>query len=277
MLVRSDAGTLGTVGGGYVEAEVRRQGLHLLRQGGSALLDLSLDHEYGPGEGPICGGRMFIAVASISPDAVGPFSEALDLARRRRPASVPLIVEYEHQRLAYRLHLEAPPTLLIAGAGHVGQAVARLAVDLGFHVVVIDDRAEWAAKQRFPAAVELVVDDVARALREYPIDGGCYVVIATHGHHHDQQALAAVISRPAAYVGMIASQRKSRTILRNLAKAGAMQEHIDSVHTPIGLPIGAVTVPEIAISIAAELVQAHRRNAPSMVEGPVEVSKDAAS
>lgn len=277
MLVRSDASTLGTVGGGYVEADVRRRGLQLLQQGRSALLDLALDNDYGPDEGLICGGRMFIAVASITADAVEPFSKALSLVRRHEPASVPLVVEHEHQRLAYRLHLEVPPTLLIAGAGHVGQAVARLAVGLGFRVVVVDDRPEWAVPQRFPAAVELVVGDVARALEKYPIDGGSYVVIATRGHHHDQQALAAVIGRPAAYVGMIASKRKARTILRNLVEAGAAQEQIDAVHTPIGVPIGAVTVPEIAISIAAELVQAHRRSAPSVVEGPVEIAGGGAS
>ena len=273
MLVRADFRTLGTLGGGCVEAEVQRRAFQLLQQGQSGLLDFALDHDYGWDDGLLCGGQMSVAVTPVAAEAgLGPFRQALELARQRRPASIPLVVEHEGRRLEFRLHLEVPPTLLIAGAGHVGQAVAELALRLDYHVVVIDDRADCASRERFPGDVELIVDDIAEALRKYRVDAGCYVVIVTRGHRHDHQALDAVVRRPAGYIGMIGSKRKSRLILEDLAAAGVTSEQLSRVHTPIGLSIHAVTVAEIAVSIVAELVQVRRQNTPVLVEGPFEVA-----
>ena len=273
MLVRSDAGAFGTVGGGAPEAEVQRRALELLQEGRSALLELALDHDYGLGEASICGGRMSVAIMPIMATTnLGPFQAALELARRHQPAQLPIVVERESKRLEYRLHVEVPPTLVMAGAGHVGQAVARLAVDLGFHVVVIDDRAEIAARTRFNDPIKLIVGDITQTLQDYQIDPSCYVVIATRGHAYDQQALEAVIRRPATYIGMIASKRKAAFILKALAKAGVPQDLLDRVYTPIGLSIGAVTVKEIAVSILAELIQTRRQNTPTLIEGPIETA-----
>lgn len=267
MLVRSDMSTVGTLGGGCVEAEVRKRAFELLQRGESALLDYLLNHDFGWDDGLICGGRMFLGVQSVAGENdVSVFRDALEASKRREPASFPLSVMHEGQRRRYRVKLEVTPTLLIAGAGHVGQALARLAVGLDFHVVVIDDRADCAAVERFPDGVELLVDDIARTLRNYSIDSGCYVVIVTRGHQHDQQALDAVIRSNATYVGLIGSRRKSKMILRDLAEAGVSQECIDRVHTPIGLSIGAITVPEIALSIVAELIGVRRKAAPCLVE-----------
>jgi xanthine dehydrogenase accessory factor len=316
MLVRADGSTLGTLGGGCVEAEVRKQAFQMLQQSRSGLLDYLLNHDYGWDDGLICGGRMFIGVMPVRqavgrvsrpdmsdperavrqagrPDPGGRASqpaspteaehgssdrsaatldsirEALEHARRREPTWFPLVVQREGQCEEYRVHLEVPPMLLIAGAGHVGHALAKLAVELDFRVVVIDDRADYASRERFGPKVELVVDDIARALRHRPIDRGTYVVIVTRGHQHDHQALEAVIRSNAGYIGLIGSKRKSRMILRDLGESGVEQERLDAVHTPIGLEIGAITVPEIAVSIAAELVQHRRRTAPVLVEGPL--------
>ena len=271
MLVYQDSGALGTVGGGAVEAEVQRDAVELLKQGHSALFELSLEHDYNLDGAPICGGRMSVGIMTIaSAAAAEPFAAALELVRQRRPAQVPMVVEHEGRRLEYRVLLEVSPTLIIAGAGHVGQALARLALELDFHVVVIDDRAEFASRERFDERVQLVVDDITEALRAYAIDATCYVVIATRGHLCDQQALNAVVHRPAGYVGMIGSRKKSITILDALAKAGVSRELLDRVHTPIGISIGAVTVNEIAVSIAAELIQLRRQTTPRAVEGPLE-------
>lgn len=273
MLVRSDTSTVGTVGGGAVEAEVHRRALGLLKEDRSALLELVLEGDYGWDDSAICGGKMTVGVTTVTRHTgVARFTAALGNARERKPAYVPIVVEHEGKRLEYRLNLDVPPTLVIAGAGHVGQALARLAVDVGFHVVVIDDRGDWAARERFPDGVELELGDIAETLRNYSLDGGCYVVIVTRGHKHDHQALKAVIDRPAGYIGMIGSKRKSTTILKALRDAGVSQELIDRVHTPIGLPIGAVTVSEIAVSIAAELIQVRRENAPRLIEGPFEIT-----
>ncbi len=269
MLVRADMSTVGTLGGGCVEAEVRKQAFHYLQRGEPALLDFQLNHDYGWDDGLICGGRMTVAMQPVNSANAGPYRAALGLAAARRPATFPLHVREHDQEVAYHVHLEVPPTLLIAGAGHVGQAVAELAVKLDFHVVVIDDRADFVSPQRFDPSVELVVDDIATALRRYPLDAACYVVIVTRGHRHDHQALEAVVRSSAGYIGLIGSRRKSRMILRDLAEAGVSQDVLDQVHTPIGLSIGAVTVPEIAVSIAAQLVEHRRRNASKLVEGPL--------
>ena len=271
MLVRADTTTIGTVGGGAAEAQVQRDAVRLLGEDRSVLLNLSLEHDCHTDEGPICGGRMSVGVMPIADvAALKPFAHGLELVRQRKPARVPIIVEHEGKRLEYHLHLEVPPTLIIAGAGHVGQALAHLTENLDFHAVVIDDRAEFASRERFGKRVRLITDDIAEALRTYPIDEGCYVVIVTRGHLQDEQALQAVIHRPAGYIGMIGSKRKSATILNALAQAGVPQDLLKRVHTPIGFPIGAVTVNEIAVSIAAELVQIRRQRTPRAIEGPIE-------
>ena len=180
MLVRADGSTCGTLGGGCVEAEVRTRAFQFMQQGKSALLELDLDHDYGWDDGLICGGQMSVAVMPVTKSTdLDAFRCAMASAQRREAGSVPVMVEHAGQRLAYQLHLEVPPTLLIAGAGHVGQAVARFAVELDFHALVVDDRAEYASPARFPPGVECRVGEIAATLRDYPIDGGCYVVIVT--------------------------------------------------------------------------------------------------
>jgi xanthine dehydrogenase accessory factor len=102
------------------------------------------------------------------------------------------------------------------------------------------------------------VADIEASLREWPVDAQTYIVIVTRGHRHDGRALAAVIDSPAKYVGLIGSKRKVKTIFEDLLSQGASLEKLLKVHAPIGFEIGAVTVPEIAVSIAAELVAVRR-------------------
>jgi xanthine dehydrogenase accessory factor len=155
-----------------------------------------------------------------------------------------------------------PARLIIAGAGHIGRAVAHLGRLLDFDVTVIDDRREFANRKNLPDADCIVYGEIGPALSEMPIDGNTYVVIVTRGHQKDTEALRACINSGAGYIGMIGSRSKitlqrREFIARKWATAGAF----DRVHAPIGLPIGSETVPEIAVSIAAELVFARRRNA----------------
>lgn len=270
MLVRADGTTFGTLGGGCVEAEVRRRAVEMLLRVESGLLDFVLDHDYGWDDGLICGGRMTIGVAPVaSPGGLARYRDAIATARAYQPAWFPVVVRHDGAELEYRVFLEVPPTLLVAGAGHVGRALANLAADLDFRVVVIDDRAEFAATDRFDSRVRLVVGDIARALAEWPVDPSAYVAIVTRGHQHDEEALAAVVRRPAGYIGLIGSRRKSRLIFDDLKAQGVSDAELSRVHTPIGLDIGAVTVPEIAVSIAAELVRVRRRTAPKLIEGPI--------
>ncbi|MBX5449787.1 XdhC family protein [Thermogemmatispora sp.] len=150
------------------------------------------------------------------------------------------------------------PRLIIAGAGHVAQALARFAADLDFRIIVVDDRRDLADPRAFGERVQLVFGDIAQTIRELRPDASTWVVIVTRGHRLDEEALRAAVESEAAYVGMIGSAGKIRNIFRNLLKAGIPRERLEQVHTPIGLDIGAVTPQEIALSIAAELVMTRR-------------------
>ena len=144
--------------------------------------------------------------------------------------------------------------LVIAGAGHIGQALSHLGSLLDFEVTVIDDRPEFANKERLPDADNIIVDDVEKAVRNFPLSSDTYLVIVTRGHRHDAEALRPCISSKAAYVGMIGSARKIKLMRGKFIEQGwATPEEFDHVHAPIGIDIQSKTVEEIAVSIAAQL------------------------
>lgn len=149
--------------------------------------------------------------------------------------------------------------LLIVGAGHVGQAVADLAARVEFDIWVMDDREKYANPERFPHAKRIIVGDIGRSLKALidlgEITPSVYALIVTRGHNHDEEALYHLAPTPAGYVGMIGSKRKIRLIFDDLIAKGIPPETLRRVHAPLGLPIGSQTVPEIAISIVAELIQ----------------------
>jgi xanthine dehydrogenase accessory factor len=154
------------------------------------------------------------------------------------------------------------PLLIVAGGGHVGRAVACTAFGVGFDVTLIDDRPEFANSALFPPGIRVVCEPVAEWMAACPLDGETSIVLATRGHRHDAQALAACIHRPHSYLGMIGSHRKVALVRKKFLESGlATAEEFDRVRAPIGLEIGAVTVPEIAVSIVAQLI-AVRRKAP---------------
>jgi len=149
--------------------------------------------------------------------------------------------------------------LLIVGAGHVGQKVGDLGVFLGMDVIVFDDRNDYANKERFPDAREIIVGDVGEELKRFSITPWCCVVIATRGHELDSVALATVINSPARYIGMIGSKRKRERVYGELAARGIKRELLERVHAPVGLDIGAETPEEIAVSIMAEIIALDHR------------------
>jgi xanthine dehydrogenase accessory factor len=152
------------------------------------------------------------------------------------------------------------PLLVIAGAGHVGRALAVQAVQVGFDVTVIDDRPEFAAPALFPQGATVLCGSVPEQLAACPLDRDTYVVLVTRGHRHDAEALAACIHRHPAYLGMIGSRRKVALIRKSFLESGiATEEEFDRVFAPVGLEIGAATVPEIAVSIVAQLIAVRRK------------------
>jgi xanthine dehydrogenase accessory factor len=163
---------------------------------------------------------------------------------------------YSREGIAY-LPILPRITLVIVGGGHVGQAVARLAAEVDFDVCVVDDRESYVSRERFPAARRLLVGDIGPTLDVLvttEIGPSTYCLIVTRGHAHDEEALYHLAPSAAGYVGMIGSKRKIRMIFEDLVAKGITQETLERVHAPLGFAIGSQTVPEIAISIVAELI-----------------------
>lgn len=148
--------------------------------------------------------------------------------------------------------------LIVVGAGHVGQGVASLAAQADFEVWVVDDRHQYANAERFPLAANLIVGPIDEVLPALEITPNTYVLIVTRGHGHDQEALYHLAPTAASYVGLIGSRRKIRLIFDSLRAMGISEAALGRVTAPVGLDIGSQTVPEIAISIVAELIA--RRN-----------------
>jgi xanthine dehydrogenase accessory factor len=320
MLVYQDGTQAGTLGGGCVEAEVKRRALALLAENRSEVCTFQLDSDYGWDDGLICGGRMKILIQSISPPSIMTYfgrlaqlvengqgcTEVIAFDREASGVFSPsgylfdsesnflggwiagvehtstkqgrgLIVGLDHvypivgdhlrplsgrprpyanKGIAY-LPVLSRCRLVIVGGGHVGKAVADLAYDLEFDVWAIDDRPEFVQESRFPRAEKRFSGPIDRLLPNVEITPDTYCLIVTRGHGHDQEALFHLADRGARYVGLIGSRRKIKMIFENLAAEGVPREALAQVHAPLGIDIGSQTVPEIAVSICAELV-AHR-------------------
>ena len=147
-----------------------------------------------------------------------------------------------------------PPTLVLAGGGHVSRAISNIAKTLGFRIFVIDDREEFSNADRFPEAEQTIVSDYASGFEKLPIGTNSFIVIATRGHRYDTAATAAAMRTPASYVGLLGSRRKTILIYEELFAQGFTMEQVKSVRSPIGLSISARTPEEIALSIMAEIV-----------------------
>lgn len=291
MVLFEDGDTLGSVGGGRVEALALEEAKGVLGTGEGRLLRYTLTAKEVSEEGMLCGGevtvlldywtkdkeevldKLIMALESgetpwlllgIPPSskgcllltkggAVGELkgirAEVLDLSYIKRPT----LLEIEGVELYVEPVLQGP-TLYLFGAGHVSKELAPLAKKVGFRVVVVDDRAEFANKERFPTVDEVIVQDFEEASRNLPLGPESYVVIVTRGHEHDYTVLRNVLGFGTKYIGMIGSKRKRDIIFEKLKGEGVPPELLSRVRSPIGLDIGAESPEEIAISIVAELI-----------------------
>jgi len=304
MLVFPDGAQAGTLGGGCVEAEVKRRALAALLAGRAEIADFQLNSDYGWDDGLICGGRMDVCIDPVHSIAEAGYfmllrerieqaqgvTEAIvyDAAKSGLPAPSCLLFDERGELIAERGGVESQPLsfaqllehlrpldsrprpynangvaflphlprmrLLIVGGGHVGQAVGNLAAELDFDVWVVDDRAEFVSRERFPRAERLIAGPIGETLQQLEITPFTFCLIVTRGHNHDEEALYHVADRGAAYVGMIGIKRKIRLIFDDLLAEGFSQELLDRVHAPVGISIGSQSVMEIAVSILAELI-----------------------
>lgn len=204
---------------------------------------------------PTC--RVLINGDGSPEDLSGPaWNAALQIQDRLRQAKHPGLEQFSPGEAPIFLQPISPDDILyIFGAGHVSTHIAPLAKSVGFRVVIIDDRAEFANSDRFPSADEIIVIPFSKAFDRVRATRSAYVAIVTRGHSHDRGVLLQTLNKNWAYVGMIGSRRKKEIIYQSLIKAGIAEERLKQVHAPIGLAIGADTPEEIAVSIVAELIQ----------------------
>jgi xanthine dehydrogenase accessory factor len=149
-------------------------------------------------------------------------------------------------------------TLIVVGAGHVGRAVAVLGKQLGFFVVVSDDRAELCTPEALPGADAYLVCPMREIPERWSLDRDTYIVLATRNVEVDVEGLPALLARPTAYLGVIGSKRRWITTAQALTDGGTPKEAIARVHSPIGLELHAETPEEIAVSILAEVIMVRR-------------------
>ena len=219
MLVRDDGSIVGTIGGGCVEAEVWQAAREVMESERPRTLTFDLNQDPKYDTGLVCGGTLEVFVEPVLP----------------------------------------PADLYIFGAGHVATSLYRVARIAGFDVTVIDDRENYANRERFPEAQQVIVDDFEKAAAQISPNESSYIVIVTRGHRDDMRVLRWAVQTQAGYVGMIGSKRKTIAIFKELQQQGLPAALFERVHAPIGLDIGAITPEEIAVSITAELIAKRRK------------------
>jgi xanthine dehydrogenase accessory factor len=170
---------------------------------------------------------------------------------------------------AYVRNFRPQERLILLGCGHIGQQLCRYAADLGFAVTAVDDRPSFANRTRFPQAERVICGEFQSAIRQLEIGEQDYVCVITRGHRYDADCMRAILAGTfPKYLGMIGSRRRIIGLFQLLEQEGFSREKLDTIHAPIGLDIGALTVKEIAISIVAQLIQRRR-------EGTLRRSKSA--
>jgi len=186
--------------------------------------------------------------------------QAIDALREGKPRSVKMPLPVCAGAITCFINVFASPeTLILIGAGHVSQSMAKLGKMLGFRVVIIDDRPEYATKDRFPEADQLIVDSWDKALEQVAIDENSFIVILTYAGEYDELALRKVIDSKAAYIGMIASRSKAKSILARMQRDKVPDDLLRRVTTPIGFDIGAETPAEIAVSTIAQIIMLKKK------------------
>jgi xanthine dehydrogenase accessory factor len=218
MLVHADGRTVGTIGGGCYEHDAFWKAREALVSRKARLVHYELSDDLAEDSGLICGGRMDVFVEPIEP----------------------------------------APHLYILGAGHVGYQLGQLAPTVGFKLHVVDDRQKFANRERFPDAVDVIVESLDTWVAGAEIPSSAYVVVLTRGHRQDFDVLRGLADREFRYVGLIGSRAKVARLTEALLDTGVSAEWLKRLHAPVGFDIGAVSPEEIAVSILAELIAVRR-------------------
>ena len=277
----ADGRIKGTLGGGCLEAEIQDRARRALRTGEPATFELVLDHDFGWDDGLICGGKVCGLILPRAAEAADVWRQlerlGADVAWGVRDDFSIALMDGQADRQWLYVETSTPPCALwIAGSGHVAQAVAELASKLEFEITVFDDRPALANAEHFPGVMHFRVNAWETLLNDALPLRPTLGLIVTRGHQHDALVLKHWVHRPFIYLGMIGSHRKRRIIFEQFVQDGiASAERLSHVACPAGIDIDAVSVPEIAVSIVAQLVQERARHLAAKT-GMVAVRADAA-
>jgi len=222
LLVREDGSMIGTIGGGCVEAEVWNAARDVIEKEQPRHLSFNLGQEAAYDNGLICGGQLDVFVEPVLP----------------------------------------VPGAFIFGAGHISKSLSKIATLAGFSTTIVDNRENFANRERFPEADGIYAEEYEDVFARLPANETSYVIVVTRGHRDDMRVLRWALSTSARYIAMIGSKRKVINVARELEKEGIGAGSFERVFAPMGLEIGAVSPEEIAVSVVAEMI-AVRRNADS--------------
>jgi xanthine dehydrogenase accessory factor len=294
VFIGGDGKIFGTIGGGCLEAEVWQEAKRIVNTKGTKLLHYAMNGSQVEDEGMICGGRVDILLEPVLERYRDIYKDIRSCTKEGTQAVVITTFDNDSFRktLFYRSGktlgdplsgnvagtienlfnagkpvfkegvliepVTAPPHVYIFGAGHISRYISRAAKMAEFEVTVVDDRANFANKERFPEADEIIVEDFESLFEHLRLEPDGYAVIVTRGHNHDALVLEEVLRMPCKYVGMIGSKRKTQIIFDHLKSTGVDDSALKQVHAPIGIDIDAETPQEISISIVAELIKTRR-------------------
>ncbi|MCB9282978.1 MAG: XdhC family protein [Lewinellaceae bacterium] len=272
LALAADGAWTGTVGGGVMEHNLLQQAAGFLREELPAPYLRYQNHRPEATEnasGMHCMGNQWVAFVSLG-EKEKPLIEAIAEGRagvlrlgpggfffeenRSAPAG-PFFYRKADTNWQYEEPLGEPPTLYLFGAGHVGQAVCRQFSLLGFRIALFDDRPELPGFSDNPYAWRKEAVDYGQIGSLVPEGPQVYVIILTAGHESDALVLEQLLEKDLRYLGMLGSKGKAHTIFRRFREKGIPEERLERVYTPIGLPIRSRTPEEIAVSIAAEVIQ----------------------
>jgi len=289
LAVDADGTVVGSVTGGCVEPAVYGEAREVLAGEGPRLRTYGIADEEAFEVGLPCGGTVHIFVDALDPALVAPLAEAV---REERPIALETRISGEGigaKRLvgpddegpaadllarAETGIVETPegqlfvssfaprPNMYVFGAVDHAAALASIGRFLGYRVTVCDARARFVTPERFPDVDELVVEWPDRFLREAAVDERTAICILTHDHKFDIPALKVALETRAGYIGAMGSRRTNADRTERLRAEGVTDEEMARIHAPIGLRIGSRSPQEVAVAIAAEIVQVMREAKP---------------
>lgn len=263
MLVDEDGVITGTIGGGEVEKEAIELATSAIGNRFSFTKHFELNMK-DSSLNMVCGGVLFLHFLYVDKASFETEIRTIDSRINSKEAGF-MVIDTVNNSLKYSsdavisdscvsIPLPVPDRVIIFGAGHVAQALVPVLSNIGFSCTVVDNRAEFIDKPIFPCAEDVILGDYEDIENTVALTSKDYLIIMTHGHTHDYTVLEQVLRKEQIYIGVMGSRRKREFVNDRLLKAGFSKERIESIHAPIGLPIGAVTPEEIAISVASELI-----------------------